>query len=366
VAFLPWLLGPISVYRGVRSWMASLYVAAFGAWTLYLINFGRIHQGSGGPSNSSAHSVPTVPTAWLVALLVTPFAIAGFAHLPPLPRWFVPCRTVAWALLWSVPVASLVVQASPQNTMFAVIATWVLAAAVIGGPAALITIKHCNSTNGCPVGAGLIGGAWGVGVLELVGTVLSALALALAADSMPEKSEYSRRQLKFRVMLIAAFVMHTLAIATLIGLCVYAVFVSLGGLLGLIVPIIVCVMIPLCVVMGYSGWRTAVRKATSPDQTFQASLLSSASCICCMLCCLVAVFLGILGLAILNANPYAHCCKASSPEAIIFCLLIVIVAILGVFDWFLISYETNEEHAVVESTLVQVLLTDGLVARLSR
>jgi hypothetical protein len=130
LAFLPWLLAPICVYRGVRSKMASLYVAAFGAWTLFIIDPNRIF------SPSTAHGQESVPSPWLFALLATPFAIAVFAHVPPLPRWFVPCRTVAWALLWSVPVAFLVVQASPQNAMFAVIGVWVIAAAVIGWRAA--------------------------------------------------------------------------------------------------------------------------------------------------------------------------------------------------------------------------------------
>jgi SpoVK/Ycf46/Vps4 family AAA+-type ATPase len=130
VAFLPWLLAPISVYRGVRSTMASLYVAAFGAWTLFVIDLNRVS------SVSAAQPKDSVPSGWLFALLATPFAIAALAHVPPLPRWSVPCRTVAWALLWSVPVAFLVVQASPQNAMFAVIAVWVMAAAVVGWRAA--------------------------------------------------------------------------------------------------------------------------------------------------------------------------------------------------------------------------------------
>ena len=130
VAFLPWLLAPISVYRGVRSTMASLYVAAFGMWTFCVIDLNRL------PRFLLQQPKDSVPPAWLFALLATPFAVAAIAHMPPLPRWFVPCRTVAWALLWSVPVAILVVQASPQNAMFAVIAVWVIAAAVIGWRAA--------------------------------------------------------------------------------------------------------------------------------------------------------------------------------------------------------------------------------------
>src|ERR1700677_3969423 len=126
LAFLPWLLAPICVYRGVRSTMASLYVAAFGSWTLFIIDVNRISSVSAGQPKDS------IPPAWLFALLATPFAIAALAQVPPLPRWFVPCRSVAWALLWSVPVAFLIVQVSPHNAMFAVIAVWVVAAAVIG------------------------------------------------------------------------------------------------------------------------------------------------------------------------------------------------------------------------------------------
>ena len=40
---------------------------------------------------------------WLYSLLLLPFAVALAAHARPLARWFVPCRTVAWVLLWSVP-----------------------------------------------------------------------------------------------------------------------------------------------------------------------------------------------------------------------------------------------------------------------
>ena len=80
--------------------------------------------------------MPTVPAAWLLAMLATPFLVAALANVRPLSRWFVPCRTVAWSLLWSSPVVFFIVQASPQNTMFAVIAIWVIAAALIGWRAA--------------------------------------------------------------------------------------------------------------------------------------------------------------------------------------------------------------------------------------
>ncbi len=41
---------------------------------------------------------------WLSLLLVLPFAVVAAVHAGSLGRWFVPCRTVAWTLLWAVPV----------------------------------------------------------------------------------------------------------------------------------------------------------------------------------------------------------------------------------------------------------------------
>ncbi len=134
VAFLPWLLAPICVVRGVRTVMASLYVAAFWAWVYFLISANRLNTDA---SPTAPTPQPhTVPTAWLLAMLATPFLVAACANIQPLSRWFIPCRTVAWSLLWSSPVVFFIVQASPQNTMFAVIAIWVIAAALIGWRAA--------------------------------------------------------------------------------------------------------------------------------------------------------------------------------------------------------------------------------------
>src|ERR1700761_6272047 len=131
VALLPWLLAPICVFRGVRTAMASLYVAAFGAWVYFLISANRLNTRV-TPAVPSAHQVATVPAAWLFAMLATPFLVAALASVRPLSKWFIACRTVAWSLLWSAPVVFFIVQASPANTMFAVIAIWVIAAALIG------------------------------------------------------------------------------------------------------------------------------------------------------------------------------------------------------------------------------------------
>ncbi len=130
VVFLPWLLAPISVYGGLRTKMASLYVAAFGTWTFCVVNLDR------APASSASGNTDHVQLGWWLAIMATPFAIAAVAHIRPLARWFVPCRTVAWALLWSFPVAFLVVQAWSRHAEIGAIAVWVIAAAVIGWRAA--------------------------------------------------------------------------------------------------------------------------------------------------------------------------------------------------------------------------------------
>ena len=121
VAFLPWLLAPISVYRGVRTTMASLYVAAFGMWTFCVIDLDR------APASSASGNAGRVAIGWWLAMMATPFAIAAIAHVRPLSRWFVPCRTVAWALLWSFPVGILIIQAWWQHAQVGAIAVWVIA-----------------------------------------------------------------------------------------------------------------------------------------------------------------------------------------------------------------------------------------------
>jgi len=127
VVFLPWLLAPICVYRASRTKMASAYVAAFGTWTFCLVNLDRA---------PAADTVRHVSAGWWLAMMATPFAIALVAHIGPLSRWFVPCRTVAWALLWSFPIGFIVVQAWWAHAEIGAIAVWVIAAAVIGWRAA--------------------------------------------------------------------------------------------------------------------------------------------------------------------------------------------------------------------------------------
>src|SRR5260370_10682928 len=81
VALLPWLLAPICVVRGVRTVMASLYVAAFWAWVYLLISANRLNTHA-SPTAPTAPQVPTMPAAWLLALLATPVLVPAAAYVP--------------------------------------------------------------------------------------------------------------------------------------------------------------------------------------------------------------------------------------------------------------------------------------------
>jgi SpoVK/Ycf46/Vps4 family AAA+-type ATPase len=83
--------GPFAVARGRRSVAASLSVAVLGLAlvTIWYDTQGHQQQSAGA----------------LAAVL--PFAVVAGAHAGSLGRWLIPCRTVAWALLWAVPVLFL-------------------------------------------------------------------------------------------------------------------------------------------------------------------------------------------------------------------------------------------------------------------
>ena len=77
-------------------------------------------------------AVSSANRTWLYSVLLLPVAVALAAHARPLARWFVPCRTVAWVLVWSVPVGAIALKAAPHQPFIGTIAAWLLAAAVLG------------------------------------------------------------------------------------------------------------------------------------------------------------------------------------------------------------------------------------------
>jgi SpoVK/Ycf46/Vps4 family AAA+-type ATPase len=107
--------GPVAIWRRQRSVIASLGVAAWGEAAILAVA-------------ATANSV----TLWIVPLLLLPFAVVAAAHSPPLARGLVPCRTVAWALLWSVPPAMLAWRFAASQPVFSYVIGWLIAAVVLG------------------------------------------------------------------------------------------------------------------------------------------------------------------------------------------------------------------------------------------
>jgi SpoVK/Ycf46/Vps4 family AAA+-type ATPase len=102
--------GVYAVVKGRRTVLASLAVAL---WGLVGAVAGRTHD------------------SWFFLLLVLPFVIAAGAHIGPLARWHVPCRTVAWALVWSIPVGVAALRGWPSQPFIGIAAAWLIACIVL-------------------------------------------------------------------------------------------------------------------------------------------------------------------------------------------------------------------------------------------
>jgi hypothetical protein len=105
----------VAVVQGRRTVGASAAVAFWGI-AVFAVAASKV-----GQDNS-----------WLYSVLLLPVATAFAAHARPLSRWFVPCRTVAWVLAWSVPVAVIALLLARTEPFISTIAGWLIAAAVLG------------------------------------------------------------------------------------------------------------------------------------------------------------------------------------------------------------------------------------------
>jgi SpoVK/Ycf46/Vps4 family AAA+-type ATPase len=115
VLILALCYGPVAIWRKQRSVFASLGVAAWGLAAILLV----------------ASLTPPL-TSWLVPLLLLPFAVVAVAHSAPFARNRVPCRTVAWTLLWAVPAAMLAWRFAHGQPVLSWVIGWLLAAVVLG------------------------------------------------------------------------------------------------------------------------------------------------------------------------------------------------------------------------------------------
>jgi SpoVK/Ycf46/Vps4 family AAA+-type ATPase len=100
----------LAVIQGRRSLIASLSVAVWG-----LV--------AAGLAGTSSH--------WLYLLLILPFVIVAGAHAGPLARVHVPCRTVAWALVWSIPIGVAALHGWPAEPFIGIAAAWLIGCIVL-------------------------------------------------------------------------------------------------------------------------------------------------------------------------------------------------------------------------------------------
>ena len=103
---------PYAVFSGRAGVVASLSVAVWGVAIVTGLSGGQ--------------------QPWLVGLLVLPFAAVAAAHAGSIGRWFVPCRTVAWTLLWALPVGMLAWHIAADEPLIGPTLAWLLAFVVLG------------------------------------------------------------------------------------------------------------------------------------------------------------------------------------------------------------------------------------------
>jgi SpoVK/Ycf46/Vps4 family AAA+-type ATPase len=123
VIFLCPVLAPAAVIGKSRSKMASAYVAMLGLWIIY---FTAIYS-------STSAQAPSAGARW--SLIALPWVIAVCAHIGPLSRAYVPCRTVAMTLVWPVILLAGLMREFRPGSMAStviVIAAWLLAAVALG------------------------------------------------------------------------------------------------------------------------------------------------------------------------------------------------------------------------------------------
>jgi SpoVK/Ycf46/Vps4 family AAA+-type ATPase len=121
VVFLCPVLAPIALMTRAASKMASAYVAMLAIWIIFVLDF-----------DSTSRNVPSAAVRWTIFAL--PVAIAVIAHLKPLNRRFVPCRTVAAVLLWPVILVVALLDNLPSwiPVPIFVITIWVVAIVALG------------------------------------------------------------------------------------------------------------------------------------------------------------------------------------------------------------------------------------------
>ena len=114
IVLIPLFYGPYAVWRGRTSLLASIGV---GLWAVAVIAVVA--------AKIQRNSYDFVP------FLLLPVAVVAAAHAPVLARRFVPCRTVAWVLAWSVPAGMIAWWFDRTTPAIGLLVAWLLAATVL-------------------------------------------------------------------------------------------------------------------------------------------------------------------------------------------------------------------------------------------
>jgi SpoVK/Ycf46/Vps4 family AAA+-type ATPase len=109
---------------------------------LYALGYAILAVAQKRPGRASAFAVATwvVPVGefshahglWTIPLLILPFVVAWAAGTQQLARLYVPCRTTAWAMLWSIPTGFILLRAWPDQPLIGVVAAILIALAILG------------------------------------------------------------------------------------------------------------------------------------------------------------------------------------------------------------------------------------------
>jgi SpoVK/Ycf46/Vps4 family AAA+-type ATPase len=107
--------GPVAVWRGSTSVVASVFVAAWGVAAVLAVAAVSNRLGAG-----------------VVPLLLLPCAAVAVGHIPALSRRYVPCRTVAWTMLWALPPALLAWRLAVSQPVISYVIAWAFGLVVVG------------------------------------------------------------------------------------------------------------------------------------------------------------------------------------------------------------------------------------------
>jgi SpoVK/Ycf46/Vps4 family AAA+-type ATPase len=109
--------------------------------------------------------------AWSIPLLILPFVVAWVTTTKKLASLYVPCRSTAWAMLWSIPTGFILLRVWPHQPTVGVVAAILIALTILGWRLAkVVQEERMYGPDGAgqarrrgPVPGGAYGGAYGGG-----------------------------------------------------------------------------------------------------------------------------------------------------------------------------------------------------------